>query len=536
MRDLSAVLADFSLLATEVGLLLTAIILMAAKACHEIGHGLAAKHFGCTVPAMGVALILLWPLLWTDTTEGWKLRRRRDRLLIDGGGLIAETYLAAIASILWSVAPEGGFKMSMHILASIGWISTLAINVNPFMRFDGYYLLSDALDVPNLQSRSFALARWRIKTAILGTSDPPPETVPPRFLWFLVSFAILTWLYRLVLFLTIALIVYHFFFKALGLALFVIEIWWLILRPILRELGSWRGSVLTPFRSWRGPIYLLLLGALGAWLLVPMPGRVAVPAMLHAAQESLVQSPGPGQIQELHLKEGHRVNPGDPLLTVAMPDLDRQRANTISDLRLAEAELSQAALSPNHLELIDRLRGQIRQLSANLTRIDAEAAALALTSPIAGTIRDVGPGLAAGDWVTAREPLAIIVSDAHVVTLYVPASLRRRIDRAAPLWFSAAGAPTRRIAARWDALGQAPVARIEETAMISPFGGPIVTNPNRGSQTAPQDTWYLGKATPIQGPTRETGPGFAIVRTSPERRLTRWAQQVQALILRERGC
>ena len=89
--------------------------------------------------------------------------------------MVAELILAGLAALLWSLAPDGGFKSAMYILAAVTWVSTLAINLNPFMRFDGYYLLMDLLDVPNLSERSFAIARWRLRKTVLGVRAPFPE-------------------------------------------------------------------------------------------------------------------------------------------------------------------------------------------------------------------------------------------------------------------------------------------------------------------------------------------------------------------------
>ena len=145
------------------GLLWMGVALSATKVLHELGHGLAARRFGCRVPSMGVAFLVLWPVLWTDTTEAWRLVRRRDRLLIDASGMLAEISVAVLATIAWAVLPDGHARNAAFTLSSSTWLLTLLVNTSPLMRFDGYYLLSDLLDIPNLQDRAFRLTRWRIR-------------------------------------------------------------------------------------------------------------------------------------------------------------------------------------------------------------------------------------------------------------------------------------------------------------------------------------------------------------------------------------
>src|SRR5471032_1677741 len=142
------------------GALCYGLALGLSKLLHELGHAYTARHYGLRVPAMGVAIMMLWPLLYTDTSEGWKLRSRRARLAIDSAGIVAELMLAGLAAFIWSVLPEGPMKSAAYVLAAVTWISTLAVNLNPFMRFDGYYLMMDAIDIPNLHERSFAFGRW----------------------------------------------------------------------------------------------------------------------------------------------------------------------------------------------------------------------------------------------------------------------------------------------------------------------------------------------------------------------------------------
>ena len=224
---------------TWSGLLGYAVALVFAKALHEMAHALTATRYGVRVAHMGIAMVVLYPMLYTDTSESWKLANPRQRLAIASAGIIAELTLAGAATLGWSLAPEGSVKSALFFLAATSWVLTLAINASPFMRFDGYFILSDILDIPNLHERSGALASTWLRRFLLGLNEPWPERLPGHGNAFLIAFAMLTWLYRLVVFFGIAVLVYHFFFKLLGVVLFVLELLVFIARPIWSELKVW---------------------------------------------------------------------------------------------------------------------------------------------------------------------------------------------------------------------------------------------------------------------------------------------------------
>lgn len=196
---------------TPEGILATLAMMSLSKVIHELGHAFAASHYGCRVPAMGVALLLGMPVLWTDVTDAWRLTKRQQRLIIDAAGMTAELTLAVLATFLWTVLPEGPLRSGSYLLASTAWVITLGINLNPFMRFDGYYLLADTLDIPNLQDRSFALARWRLRESLFNFGFSPPEQWEKNRGRFLIIYAYSVWIYRLILFTGIAWLVYCFF-------------------------------------------------------------------------------------------------------------------------------------------------------------------------------------------------------------------------------------------------------------------------------------------------------------------------------------
>ena len=153
---------------TLKGALLYAIALIFTKTLHELGHTYTAKHYGCKVPSMGVAFMVMMPVLYSDMTDTWRLCSKKQRIHIAAAGMINELLLAGVCLFLWSFLPDGVLRSICFITATTSLISSLIINITPFMRFDGYYILSDWWGIDNLQQRSFRLAQWKTRQFLFG--------------------------------------------------------------------------------------------------------------------------------------------------------------------------------------------------------------------------------------------------------------------------------------------------------------------------------------------------------------------------------
>lgn len=391
------------------GLLGIGVALTFAKVLHELGHALTAYRYGCRVPTMGVAFLVMWPVLYTDTNEAWKLTERSKRLKIGAAGILAELALAACATLLWNFMSDGPLRAGVFLLATSTWLITLAINASPFMRFDGYFLLADWLNMPNLHERSFAMGRWWLRERLFGFGDPEPEIFPPKRRRFLIAFAWATWLYRLVLFLGIALMVYHLFFKALGLLLMVVELAWFIALPVQREVRVWwqrRGDLRWGRQTGRTALLLVMLAAL---VLVPWQGAIHAPALLTASQTQGLYAIQGARIVGVAVAEAQEVHAGEVLVQLESPELRQQLAAAEArerqarwqlerqpfDMRLQDAGATLTKRWEAAQEEVTGLRGQIEQLT--------------VVAPFDGVVAQANPYLATGSWVAQGEQLFYLV-------------------------------------------------------------------------------------------------------------------------------
>jgi putative peptide zinc metalloprotease protein len=299
------------------------VTIMIVKVIHEFSHAYTAKNFGIRVPTMGVALIVMWPVLYTDVTDGWRLSKRSQRLAISAAGVASELVLAGICTLGWALTAPGRLQSMFFIVSSTTWITSLVINLNPAMRWDGYYLLCDLWGIDNLQSRAFAITRWRIRKWLWGIDVPPPEEgLSTRREAGLIIYTLYTWVYRLILYTAVAIFVYKVFAKALGIFLFFLEIGVFIVAPFISEAKHL--YMLRKYMTFnrRSITTCIVLGLILGWFILPLPHARSFPAVSVPVNEQVVYVPAEGVVKDIFVKQGDQVTVGQPLLLVASIDLE----------------------------------------------------------------------------------------------------------------------------------------------------------------------------------------------------------------------
>lgn len=378
------------------GLALYGVTLVGVKIAHELGHALVAKHQGCRVPTMGVAFMVMWPVAYTDTTEAWRLADSRARLRIAAAGVRTELTIAAWATLAWTWLPDSPLRTALFILATMTWISTVLINLSPFMRFDGYFLLCDALDQPNLHERSFALARWWLRRQLLGWRAQVPEALSPTALKAMIAFALGTWAYRLSLYLGIAWMVYHFGFKAVGLILFVVEMGWFILGPLARELRHWREHRLEWAGQARAKHSAYALGMLVLAGFIPWSGHVTGAALVQPAQHLALRLPAAVTVEEILVRVGQTVQVGQPLLRTSVPALQQQQETAQTRVKQLERDLSAAAFTAEQQSQWGSLQASLATARQQIRSTEQELDRFQPKAPFDGVVVDLHPELQAG--------------------------------------------------------------------------------------------------------------------------------------------
>lgn len=407
-REWTEYTASLAGLFTFNGLLASAVAAFFAKILHELGHAFVARHHGVRVPVMGLAFLVLWPVFYTDTSDSWKLADHKARFRIAAAGIATELAIALVCLLLWTVTPPGGLRTALFFLSTTSILITLSINASPFMRFDGYFLLSDAMDFPNLHERSGALARWWMRRTLWGLDLPAPEVHSRRMSVFLIVFAYITWAYRAVVFAGIAVLVYFAFFKLLGLLLMAVEVAWFLVRPVWSEARAvWKlRASLKPRWLHVAGLAALLLGSL---TLFAWSGESRAPALLLAKEETRLYAPAPARVAAVPVRAGQMVQPGQVLLQLEAPDLVyRARANTVRIDRV-RGELSRIPASDRQRESALVLQEEMAQALSERQAIDSELGLLTLRAGHGGRVVDLPADLAPGRWVSPRQLLGRLV-------------------------------------------------------------------------------------------------------------------------------
>ncbi len=403
------------------------VALVFAKIVHELGHAFTAKRYGCRVPTMGVAFLLLFPMAYTDVNEVWKIKDHRKRLAVGAAGIRTELVIAAWATLLWAMMPDGVVRNGVFILATTTWISTIVINASPFLRFDGYFILMDWLGMPNLHQRAFALGRWKLREALFAFGDPVPEALSTARHRGLIGFAYATWLYRLIVFGGIALIVYSVFPKPLGPFLAFIEVWWFIAKPVWKELREWRGDMDRITVSRRFRVVLLVVLLVGLVGVVPWDSRIHGQGVLRPVGTFSIIVPEAVRVVAMPVGDGQPVRKDDILFELESPDLDAQ--HQLKEVQAATATWQSAAAGVNEdlrtdIRLIEAARAR---LNAELTGVSAERSRHQIRARADGIVfhndLDLQPGL----WLGRNEHIATVLEDGawHVVTYLTEGEISR---------------------------------------------------------------------------------------------------------------
>ena len=465
--------------------------LVGIKILHELGHAYTAARYGCQVQTMGVGFLIMVPVLYTDTTDSWKLTSRKQRAAIAAAGTVVELSIAMIATFLWHLCPDGVLKSVLFVLASTSWIMGLFINLNPLLRFDGYYVLSDWLGVPNLQSRAFAFGQWKMREWLFGWGDAAPEALPRRRQQVLTGYAWAIWVYRAFMFLGIAVLVYHYFFKVLGICLFVVEIGWFLAWPVYQEVQVWWKRREEVMQSWRGRVGGVVVVVILLSGLIPLDRMVAIPAVLEARDRATIFSSVPAKIREVKVQEGDVVEKGETLLILESPKLEQQIH--ILEERLAALEVRvqrEAAYQEDrddHQVIAETLQGERKEMEGLLKVRDQ----LTLRAPFSGLVTDTPSSLHEGMWVNTDFPLAHLINpEKMVVQAYAMEEQQVRLTAGNEGWFYADDPARQPRHGRVEDLRHVDESEFTLTYLASLYSGPVPVRQDDQGNIKPEASIY----------------------------------------------
>lgn len=348
------------------------------KVVHEFGHGMMAKRWGGQVRSCGIMLLVFTPVPFVDVSAAWAFRERWKRMLVGGGGMIFELFVASIAAVVWArVGGEGIVGAVAYNIVFLASVSTILFNANPLLRFDGYYLLADWVGVPNLQRQ--AASQWRrwFERKGLGLDGPAPIARTKRGAAALGAFGAAGAFYRVFVLLVIAAFIGGQLFEVgFVFALVGLSIW--LGGPLLKFFRYLISDAKTQSKrrqalAWAVGLPLVIIGGL-AW--VPMPHAVRAPGVVTSANVVDVYAQAEGVIESLPIKSGAFVKTGEIVVQLVNPELQDLRTELAAALREIEARRASAwSNAPAVLQPLDKRRESIQ---AQWKEVDSQLTALAV--------------------------------------------------------------------------------------------------------------------------------------------------------------
>ncbi|RTE66724.1 HlyD family efflux transporter periplasmic adaptor subunit [Amphritea opalescens] len=353
------------------------------KLVHEIAHGLAVWKGGGRVKKAGLMLLVFIPVPFVDASDSSHFANKRQRMLVAAAGVMAEMLLAAIGLVVWCVSEQPILQEIGFIVALTGSLSTILFNANPLLRFDGYYLFSDWIEVPNLASRAQLYFRQLVLRRVFGLHVETPVVCQPREQKWLLSYGPAALCYRLFIIVVIVALVSDYFLW-LGLCIAIWALWLQLLKPCgmfvydLWVMARRQNNVLRPVVVLSSTLLIALLA-----LFVPFKTTFMTEGVIVLPEQAQLRSMTDGLVTGLDAS-GRHVNAGDAIFVLDNPDLLAKQAKLKAELTIKENLRHSALLDKSQRASL--LVEQIGALHKALAHVAEEIGGLSIRASQSGTL------------------------------------------------------------------------------------------------------------------------------------------------------
>ena len=324
------------------------------KSIHELGHGLTCKHFGGEVHEIGVMALVFTPYFFVNVSDSWVMPNRMHRMLVSAAGIYVELIFAAFATFFWAIVQPGLLKDFLFNIIFIASVSTIIFNANPLMRFDGYYIMTDLIEVPNLQAKSRALIQHQFNRLLFGSSNKEGVLarlpLPKKRFWLFYTYAVLSWIYGYYVIYSLAIFMGpHLkpfgleglanWFTALALTSWVVMPLIAFFKGLDLKKEDWKpqGRLQRLIK-----VTMVSIGIFGAACFLPVELTIKRAGAVHLAEPDEIRTQVPGFIEEIFVKEGEIVEPGAKVARLSNRETEQMLAATEGRFKMAEAEVQRA--------------------------------------------------------------------------------------------------------------------------------------------------------------------------------------------------
>lgn len=474
--DLTEDIADRVL--DPANLVLLWFVYPVVKALHELGHAYATRKWGGEVHEIGIMLLVLSPVPYVDASAAWGFRDKRKRMIVGAAGIAVELFLGSLALCAWVLVEPGVMRTVAYNVILICGVSTLLFNGNPLLRFDGYYVLADAVEIPNLGARANQYLGYLFQRHVFRVRDAedPAHTLGER-IW-MVLYGIASFLYRVfIMFVIILFIAGKYFIVGVLLAI------WAIATQVLTPMAKGIAYVFTSpnLLRQRGRVMatsaLLVLASAGLLFLLPVPSWTRTEGVVWVPEEAQIRAGGDGFIEELLSPANSQVRRGQPLLRAEEPFLETRVA--ILRAQLEELDAKYDAMRPLDRVQSALVREERVAVETNLRRARERQAALTVRSPASGQFIVPNAADLPGRFVNKGQLIGYVVEPqgltARVALLQDDIAMVRQRTRAVEVMLAAWGAEPMPAGIRREVPGAS--LQLPTAALGTAGGGPIAVDP-----------------------------------------------------------
>lgn len=403
------------------GMIEYALAIVTLKIMHEFAHSYTAKSLNIPVRKMGLFFIIFFPRLYTDITDSWQVLERKKRMLIDGAGILFEIAVGGLAALLWLNTGSGIVNSIAYYVFAVSALSAILVNGNPLIKFDGYFLLMDFLNIDNLQRQSVTILRQHIYTHILGIKmqNLEPFQYPAWKTNLLIAFSISSFIYRFFLYTGIILIIYFMFTKTLAMILIVIEIYTLFYLPVTSEIKT-----ISRYKAGMSQKKAMLavsgLALLLVILFIPIPWNIEAPGEVSSLETASIFVSNEGFLKSIAAADSQTVNKGEALLQLENPFLKMDIKENKIELEILKTERNIASTKYEDLGIVKVKEEQLKGIKRKITEDERKQSLLTIKSPIAGTFAIFDKHLKPGKWLKKGDFIGEVVDrDKPVIFAYV---------------------------------------------------------------------------------------------------------------------
>lgn len=461
------------------------VALVALKVIHEFGHAYACKHFGGEVPEIGAFFIAGTPCAYCDCTSSWGFTKRMQRLVVVLAGVYVELFIAALAIFVWATSASVTTKLMAFDIVVVAGVATVLANLNPLMRFDGYYILSDVMEIPNLRSTAQQRAVGLLKQIFVGVPQLPNRYGSGTNA-FLVIFGVLSALYKISIVMGIsALLATKYLYLGVGLAVFYGSMEFF---RVSKNVGAYllHSEEAKAHRVRAGALATMLFAiAPAAIVFVPVPRPVMATARVGLEHEQTFYAPADAFVKNVHAQPGDQLREGELILTLESDQPEQDILTAEHDLRREEI-LAAATLADNpaqsaiHRESAASARSRLERQQNLKARFDVKSEGRAVVIQMLPQSREGGA-------VALGEPIAEVASGRMTITgLVREAALATvHLQPGDTIEFRSAVSPDTTYRATITHIGQLGTRAIEEETLTAMGGGEIPISPVTGEANEP---------------------------------------------------